>query len=306
MKHQHNCLLELRQHLRCGTHSLPGRPVYCWPEPGGYHKLTHEEMTLWAKYIVSKMTLRKVKKILTVDVQSIGKATKFLPPKIQKYDHPPAKKPKSRIVKPEVLIALNFATTPGAGLLMYAVHVQPIKPSPLGHTPGQTPPAGVSDIPVHTFNIVPAPEEMLPVGCSNTPVHTMPPGPMPMPPTQPSPIHVSRMRIILDCQDASTVPSLLDLLTLMDQDCLTPVGKYVDPVSEFYDFGVEDIIDVFGMPCGILASLRDIGSERAHQLHEYARDKLLLPLDLLETGMKLEAKVKELISKGGDSSIVEV
>ena len=270
MKHQHDCLLELRQHLRCGAHSLPGCPVYCWPEPGGqglpggHCKLTHKEMTLWAKFIISKITLRKVKKILTVDVQSIGKATKFLPLKIQKYDHPPAKKPKSRIAKPEVHITLNFATTPGTGLLMYAVQGQPIELSPLGHTPGQTPPAGVSDVPVHTFNIVPAPEEMLPVGCSNAPVHTMPPGLMPMPPTQPSPICVSWMRIILDCQDTSTVPSVLDLLTLMDQDCPTPVGKYVDAVSKFYDFGVADVINVFGMPCGILALLGDIGSERCY------------------------------------------
>ena len=270
MKHQHDCLLELRQHLRCGAHSLPGCPVYCWPEPGGqglpggHRKLTHKEMTLWAKFIISKITLRKVKKILTVDVQSIGKATKILPLKIQKYNHPPAKKPKSRIAKPEVHITLNFATTPGTGLLMYAVQGQPIELSPLGHTPGQTPPAGVSDVPVHTFNIVPAPEEMLPVGCSNAPVHTMPPGLMPMPPTQPSPICVLWMRIILDCQDTSTVPSVLDLLTLMDQDCPTPVGKYVDAVSKFYDFGVADVINVFGMPCGILALLGDIGSERCY------------------------------------------
>src|ERR1700761_3529641 len=62
MRHQHECLLELRQHLKCSGHSLPGRPVYCWPKPGGrgspggHKELSHEEMTLWAKYIVSKMT----------------------------------------------------------------------------------------------------------------------------------------------------------------------------------------------------------------------------------------------------------
>ena len=67
MKHQHECLLELRQHLRCSRHSLPGRPVYCWPEPGGqaspggHRELTHEDMTLWAKHIVSKMSQRKNK-----------------------------------------------------------------------------------------------------------------------------------------------------------------------------------------------------------------------------------------------------
>lgn len=61
MKHQQECLLDLRRHLRCTGHSMPGRPVYCWPKPGGkgspggHRELSHEDMTLWAKYIVSKM-----------------------------------------------------------------------------------------------------------------------------------------------------------------------------------------------------------------------------------------------------------
>ena len=61
MKHQQECLLDLRRHLRCSAHSIPGRPVYCWPELagkdslGGHRELTHEEMTLWAKHIVSQI-----------------------------------------------------------------------------------------------------------------------------------------------------------------------------------------------------------------------------------------------------------
>ena len=60
IKYQQDCLLDLRRHLRCSGHSTPGRPVYCWPEPagkeseGGHRELTHEEMTLWAKQIVSQ------------------------------------------------------------------------------------------------------------------------------------------------------------------------------------------------------------------------------------------------------------
>ena len=64
VKHQHDCLLELRQHLKCSSHSIPGRPVYCWPKPGekgspgGHREVSHEEMTLWAKHIVSEMKWR--------------------------------------------------------------------------------------------------------------------------------------------------------------------------------------------------------------------------------------------------------
>ena len=135
----------------------------------------------------------------------------------------------------------------------------------------------------------------------------MHPGPNPIPPTERSPIRASRMRIILDCRDASTVPSVLDLLTLMDQDCPTPDRNYVDALSEFYDFGVEDVVDVYGMPCGILASLGDIGRDRAHQLQDYARDKLLLPLGLLETGLKVEKGVgSAIVKKQDDSSVVEL
>ena len=86
------------------------------------------------------------------------------------------------------------------------------------------------------------------------------------------------MRIILDCHNASTVPSVLGLLTLMDQDCSTSKQKYVDALSEFYDFGVEDILDVFDMPRRLLALLGDLRNDRAHQLHEYVHDKLLLPV----------------------------
>ena len=114
------------------------------------------------------------------------------------------------------------------------------------------------------------------------------------------------MRIILDCRDASTVPSVLDLLTLMDQDHPAPDRKYVDALCEFYESGIEDVLDVFDTPCALLASLGELGIDTAYQLHDYTRDKLLLPLGLLETGLKVELGDEEVVSKDQDSSIVEV
>ena len=259
--------------------------------------------------------------MLTVDIQSISKATKFLPPKIKKYDHLPAKKPKSGNLNPEVHIALNFAATPGIGPSASAIPSQTIIPCHLALTSGQTHPVRGSDIPVHTVNIIPTPgtgplypaadqpsiqsplpptpEEMFPAGGSDTLVHAI------CQKTPPGTIHASQMRIILDCHDVSTVPLVLDLLILMDQDRPTSDQKYVDALSEFYDFGVEDILDIFDMPRRLLASLGDLGNNRAHQLHEYVHDKLLLPLGLLETRLKTEVGGQGVIIKAEGSSIFE-
>lgn len=61
-KGHYDKLMDLRKHLRCAEHSKPGSPVYCWTEQadlggktnGGHREISHEEMTLWAKHIVSK------------------------------------------------------------------------------------------------------------------------------------------------------------------------------------------------------------------------------------------------------------
>ena len=314
---------------------MPGRPVYCWPKPGGqgspggHQELSHEEMTLWAKYMASKTMWSVARQTLTVGVQSIGKATKYLPPKITKYNHPPTKKPRNGNVNPEVHIALNFAATPSTGPSASAGPSQINVPA---LTLGESLPVKGGDNLVHTVNIVPTsgtgpvcpvvgqssmqpslaptPGKTLPVGDISTPVHATPqnaPDLKSTPPTQPETSRASRLRIILDCRDALTVPSVLDLLTLMDQDNPTPDRNYIDALSELYDFGVEDVLDVFSLPCGLLASLGDLGRERAHQLHEYARDKLLLPLGLLETELKVEAEDEELVAKEeGNGSVIEV
>ena len=223
-------------------------------------------------------------------------------------------------------IALHFAATPGMGPSTSAIPSQAVIPSHSALTVGPTLSMGGSDVPVHTVNIIPTsgagssypvvgqpdtqsplaptPGERLPAGGSNAPVHDSP-----MPPTQPKNIHASRMRIILDCRDASTVPSVLDLLTLMDQDRPMPDRKYVDALSKFYDFGVEDVLDVFGTPRALLASFGDFGNDRARQLQEYVRDKLLLPLGLLETRLEvaLECEDKDHVVKQEENrSIIEV
>ena len=61
-KRERGNLEELLERWLCVAHSKPGMPTYCWIEPaagsdkGGHRELTYTDMTLWAKYIVSKKT----------------------------------------------------------------------------------------------------------------------------------------------------------------------------------------------------------------------------------------------------------
>ncbi|KAF8257383.1 hypothetical protein EI94DRAFT_1818033 [Lactarius quietus] len=176
----------------------------------GHCKLSHKEMLLWAKQI------------------SEGKATKYLPPKTTKFNHPTTKKPKSGPAPPEVHIALNFTPTPGIGPSSYIIAGQQIVPSSMAPALGQLPPTDSYSAPT------PQPE--------------------------PS-IHTSQMRIILECHNASAVLLVADLLTLMDQDHPTPGLNYVDTASKFNDLGIKDVLDVFTMPLELLASFGGLGRD---------------------------------------------
>jgi hypothetical protein len=59
-KRQVENLCTLQQQWYCMAHSTLGVMTYCWIEPaegsskGGHREIPHSEMTLWAKYMVSK------------------------------------------------------------------------------------------------------------------------------------------------------------------------------------------------------------------------------------------------------------
>jgi hypothetical protein len=288
VRHQHECLVELQRHLACEGCSRGGSRTYCWIEPanqgsssGGHREMSHQEMTIWAKHIVSKTNLWRMKREGLTHVQAEGTTTKYLLPKLTKYDHPPAKKPKNANAKPEVHIAVNITPTPGTGnapvQMSYMVADSPImQPQFPAPTPGHALPARVSDA-----------------------LSTPPLGPTPQ--TIPeSSTRVSLMKIVLDCHAASTVPSVLDLLTLMDQDRPAQDLKYIDVLSEFLDLEVEDVIDVYSLPQELLASFGAIGGVRAVQLQNFVRDKFLAPLGYLTT----EVGGKSTVDVGGDSGPV--
>ena len=92
-------------------------------------------------------------------------------------------------------------------------------------TQGETSPAGGSSIPIYTANIIPIPGE----GTNHIPAGLT---------------CALQMQIILDCRDASTVPSVLDLLTLMNQDHPVPDQRYINTLSKFYEAEIEDVVEV--------------------------------------------------------------
>ena len=59
-KTQYGKLLELQNKLFCHVHSRPGMAVYCRilkaskSSEGGHQEVSHTQMTLWAKHMVSK------------------------------------------------------------------------------------------------------------------------------------------------------------------------------------------------------------------------------------------------------------
>ncbi|KAH9026474.1 hypothetical protein EDB84DRAFT_1440107 [Lactarius hengduanensis] len=120
MTRQLDCLIKLQQHVACNKHSAPGKKVYCFVEQsaedasGGHEKLTHEDMTLWAKHM------------------SLGKATIHRPPNVIKFDHRPAKRARTERATP----------TPGPSRLARVNDSPPCTPSSVAGPSTLRPPRG--------------------------------------------------------------------------------------------------------------------------------------------------------------------
>jgi len=89
------------------------------------------------------------------------------------------------------------------------------------------------------------------------------------------------MVVLLDCTHTGRAPTLRELLTLMDDEDPMLDGSYMDAYSELSDFGVEDAFDVYALEECLLATFGCLGRRSARCLRQYARDKILIPLDLV-------------------------
>ncbi|KAH9040578.1 hypothetical protein EDB84DRAFT_1436726 [Lactarius hengduanensis] len=99
------------------------------------------------------------------------------------------------------------------------------------------------------------------------------------PPGGPQP---SRILVILDCLKDLRVPTLMELLWLMDEYEPADGLSYVDIGEEFTNLGIMDLVDLYSLPLELLASFGGLGHDLAHRLHQFCK-KLFIPLGLVET-----------------------
>ncbi|KAI9431984.1 hypothetical protein H4582DRAFT_2084258 [Lactarius indigo] len=286
-------ILELQQHLLCATHSRPGKKAYCAIEQsgengeGGHKELTPEEISLWVKYI------------------SIKKATKFIRPNVKPFDRPATKKPRTAHAPPEVHVSVNITPTLGAGSSKVKATYVPsrsVSPAPSPSGPKVTPTQGGSPT-VRVMDVVsgpssPSPNPSVPAQPnSNTLPAAVPIAPAPKPiapapePIVPAPesiapipmevVHPSLLIVLLDALGTLTVPSLMDVLLLMDtHHSIGP--RHVGLHEELAEMGIEDVVDLYSLPVELLATFGWLRQSSARRLQDFCRNKFLLPLGFVE------------------------
>ena len=195
-------------------------------------------------------------------------AMKYQPPNVKKYDHPPTKKPKMSQV--QVHITVNIVPSEGNGMAAsYVVSSIRLLSSPPILSQSQHVGSNVS----HTSCSAPASPTL--------------PG-LPNAPSCPS-----RLLLILDCKHTSRLPSILEVLTLLDFESPVANLRHIDAIGEFLDFGIADVVDLYSLLEELLGTFGSLGREGAHHVHQYVHDKVLDPLGLLQTRDDKEVIVVE-------------
>ncbi|KAI9430342.1 hypothetical protein H4582DRAFT_2063956 [Lactarius indigo] len=227
-------ILELQQHLLCATHSRPGKKL-------------------------------------------IKKVTKFIRPNVKPFDHPATKKPRTAHVLLEVHVSINITPTLGAGSSKVKATYVPsrsVSPTPSPSGPKVTPTQGGSPT-VQVMDMVsgplsPSPNLSVPAQPnSNTLPAAVPIVPAPKPivpapePIVPTPesivpipmevVHPSLLIVLLDTLGTLTMPSLMDVLLLMDTH--HPISpRHVGLHEELAEMGIEDVVDLYSLPVELLAT----------------------------------------------------
>jgi hypothetical protein len=103
------------------------------------------------------------------------------------------------------------------------------------------------------------------------------------------------------------MPTVEELLTLMDIHDPAIDLKYIDTLDEFQDFGLKDVVYVYSLPVELLVTIGTVGRDGARRLHTYCQDKLLAPLGFLETNNSdgTTASDSEVLDLGGGRYIRE-
>ncbi|KAH9007442.1 hypothetical protein EDB84DRAFT_1447515 [Lactarius hengduanensis] len=265
MARQLDCLLELQQHLMCIEHSSPGKRTFCVLKEstentsGGHEEISNQDMTLWAK----RMSLG-------------GHTTKYTLPNTENYDYPPAKKARTDRT-------VDITRTPGAG--NSTPQATPVESTATPVVSTATPVVSTAT-PVES-TATPVESTATPVESTATPVvstaSTSTPGPLCHAHVSDRSSRPSRLLVLLDCLGELRVPTLMELLWLMDAYKPALSLKYVDMQEEFNELGIDDSVDLYSLPVELLASFGGMGQGLARRLLEYCRDFLFYPLGFVET-----------------------
>jgi hypothetical protein len=100
------------------------------------------------------------------------------------------------------------------------------------------------------------------------------------------------VEILGDCAQTGKVPATYDILTLLDAE-YPEHGRFCDSYSDLHTFGIDDALDIEAKEVCYLATFGQLGREGACILRKYTQEKILIPLDLLETKAETVKSVEE-------------
>jgi hypothetical protein len=197
------------------------------------------------------------------EMQSKGWATKHAPPNIKKLDPPPMKKSKGPQAPPEVHIAVNIAPTPGAGGAMqgsYVVSQMPVPQMVSASVRGPSSPEQVGGFGAHAETS----STVLPPGCKilvRNAAHSL-------------------ALALAKCTETGILLTTEEVLTLMDHEDPQPDGRYLDSLDDLVSFGVHNAINIHSLEVCFLATFGTLGRGGAHNLRQFTKNKIMIPLGL--------------------------
>jgi len=95
-------------------------------------------------------------------------------------------------------------------------------------------------------------------------------------------VHPSLLLVLLDCITSWAVPSLRDMLPLMDAHHPVVGWRYTNLYKELAEMGIKDAVDLYSYQVKHLATFGWLRQDSAHHLHDFCRDKFLIPLGFVE------------------------
>ena len=106
--------------------------------------------------------------------------------------------------------------------------------------------------------------------------------------------HKKLFMILLECVEARRLPSVAEVLTIMDAEDPAPDMKYIDAFSDMDDFGLENVFDIYTHGACYLAMFSNLGRGSAHHVCQYVQDKILVLLDIVKVAKSSEPSEEEI------------